>query len=490
MSSPFVQQLFRKIKIKRAVKKPVYLQLSDAVMLMIKEGRLNRGDEIPGSREIAQLLKINRVTVTRALDDLHAQGWLNRLVGKGTFVAEHIPEISPDMRHPAQSPEKMAGFPIPVMDYINHQLNIPNTTLHLDDGFPDPHLAPLKELYRSYRAQLTRGGIYDKFGRYNYPEGAIYYTQALSAYLNHTRGLNTTSDNLLSIRGTIMGINLVCNGLISPGEVIVSGIPGKIRAEDIFVHYRAKHIGIPVDRHGIVVEALAEICRKTRVRMVYVTPYHHYPTTVTLSVERRTQLLQLAEEYRFIIFEDENDFDFHYQRRPLFPLAAADKHGMVIHCGSFSKSFSPAFRIGYLVASKNVIDHLSQVRLLLDRQGDQILEYAMAELLREGTAQRYLRKAMTVYQTRRDFFCEKLTEQLGDSIRYDIPEGGLTVWARFDKAINLEKLAQKALRRDLYLSDGNLHKYPAFNENATRLGFGSSTIDQLEKSIGVLKKII
>ncbi|WP_212995091.1 aminotransferase class I/II-fold pyridoxal phosphate-dependent enzyme [Elizabethkingia argenteiflava] len=161
--------------------------------------------------------------------------------------------------------------------------------------------------------------------------------------------------------------------------------------------------------------------------MLYVTPHHHYPTTVSLRIDRRLELLRLYNEYGFIIFEDDYDFDFHYKLRPLLPLASADEKGMVIYSGSFSKSFSPAFRMGYLVAAENVIEHLGNVRILLDRQGNQIIEDAMAFLLNDGTIQRYLRKTLAVYKERRDFFCELLSSELNGAVNFAIPEGGMTV---------------------------------------------------------------
>jgi GntR family transcriptional regulator/MocR family aminotransferase len=224
--------------------------------------------------------------------------------------------------------------------------------------------------------------------------------------------------------------------------------------------------------------------------MVYVTPHHHYPTTVSLRIDRRLELLRLANEYGFIIFEDDYDFDFHYNHRPLSPLERADENGMVIYCGSFSKSFSPAFRMGYLAASENVIEHLANVRVLLDRQGDHILDCAMAELLNDGTIQRYLRKTLSIYEEKRNHFCDLLHDKLGNAVNFSVPDGGMTVWTEFDKSINLETLSQKAYSKGLYISDGKVHQYPDYNENGIRLGFASCSMDDLTKSVDILKRIL
>lgn len=492
MNSPISLQLFREISFVPSSGRSLYLQLSDAILSFIKKGALRSGQKLPGSREVADLLKINRITVARAYEELQTQGWLESFVGNGTFVSSHIVDHEPENLGGSLVPAslKKAGFSIPPMNYLDKASDSPVTDLHLDDGYPDPRLAPLKEFYRAYRSQLTRSGLYDKFGNYSNSAGPGYYREAIASYLNETRGLKAKAGNILSVRGTLMGINLVCNALINPGDVIVSGIPGWKRAEHNFIHARARHIGIKVDEHGIIVDELKEICRKQKVRMVYVTPHHHYPTTVSLRIDRRLELLRLANEYGFLIFEDDYDFDFHYKHRPLLPLASADENGMVIYCGSFGKSFSPAFRMGYLVASENVIQHLARVRILLDRQGDHILDNAMAELLNDNTTQRYLRKALTVYEERRDLFCELLSTELKNVVNFAIPEGGMTVWTEFDSSINLETLAKKAYGKGLYISDGKAHQYRDYKTNAIRLGFASSSKEELIRSVEILKGLI
>lgn len=492
MFNPVLSQYFACLHFDHLAKRAVYLQLADAILSFIKDGTLSPKQKLPASRELSSLLKLNRITVSRAYDELLAQGWLESFVGKGTFVSVHLPDPQPkklneDLKNTSK---ETAGYVISPMPYADKKIIIVTSELHLDDGFPDPELAPIKELYRAYRNQLTRNGSYNRFGSYNHPGGPEYYKEALSRYLNDTRGLKTTPDNILSVRGTVMGINLVCNGLIKPGDVIVSGIPGWNRAENNFIHAGAEHIGLPVDEHGLVVDELRKICLTKKIRMVYVTPHHHYPTTVPLRIDRRLELLKLANEFGFIIFEDDYDYDFHYSHRPLSPLASADENGMVIYCGSFSKNFSPAFRMGYLAAPKNVIDHLTKVRMLLDRQGDHILDNAMAEILNDGTVQRYLRKTLNVYKERRDFFSNAIAAELDDLISFKIPEGGMAIWANFADDINLDKLAKAALQKGMYIADGKSFQYPDLKHNAIRMGFASSSTENLARCIEIIKQIL
>lgn len=492
MDSPILITLFADISLDHTADRAVYLQLADAILSLIKKGALTSRQKLPSSRVLADILQLNRITVSKAYDELQIQGWLESGVGQGTFVSSHIPLHQPESLEITanRTSLKTAGFNVTPLDAPVDIAETPKTDFHFDDGFPDPRLTPLKELYRAYRNQLSRSGLYYRFGSYGSSAGPTYYRQALSDYLNETRGLKTTAQNILSIRGTLMGVHLVCNALIAPGDVIVSGVPGWKRAEHNFIHARAKHIGIPVDEHGLVVEELKKICKKQQVRMVYVTPHHHYPTTVPMRLDRRLELLRLANEFGFIIFEDDYDFDFHFKHRPLLPLASGDENGMVIYCGSFSKSFSPAFRMGYLVAAENVISHLAKVRVLLDRQGDHVLDNAMADLLTDGTVQRYLRKTLPVYKERRDHFCGLLATELADFVQFTIPEGGMSVWTTFDKSIDTGQLAKKALQQQLYLSDGRTHRYPDFNANAVRLGYASSTKEEISRSVEILKEVL
>ncbi|MBK1441876.1 GntR family transcriptional regulator [Parapedobacter sp. ISTM3] len=239
MDSPILRSLFSKIALQPQRGKAVYLQLAEAIMVLIRQGRIPPGGRLPSSRELADIFRLNRLTITRAFQELEMQGWLESHVGRGTFVASRLPESQPmrlDKGGQERDRKREAGFEIRGAAYLRHGVDPVTTRLHLDDGFPDPSLAPLKELYRAYRAQLERGDLYGRFGSYGQAKGSGRFLDSLARYLNLTRGLDITERNILSVRGTVMGINLVCNGLIQRGDVVVAGVPGWRRAEANFQH--------------------------------------------------------------------------------------------------------------------------------------------------------------------------------------------------------------------------------------------------------------
>ena len=472
---------------------PVYLQIAGILLQLTKNGTLQPGARLPSTRKLAQQLQVHRKTVIRAYDEMLAQGWLESHSGNGTFVANHVPESSPHhlliSKEKTMQASKVAGFQLVDSPHLNREEISYGYRLHLDDGLPDSRLAPLTELSRAYRSQLLTGNPYVKLG-YGDAKGSPWLREELSDYLNESRGLRITKDNILITRGSIMGIYLASTGLIKPGDHVVTGETSWRGADVNFIQAGAILNRIPVDQSGIQVDELEKLCNKKKIRLVYVTSHHHYPTTVALSAARRIRLLQLSEKYGFIIFEDDYDYDFHYENKPLLPLASADESGMVLYCGSFTKTISPAFRVGYLVGPENVIHHLAQLRRVVDRQGDVVLENAIAELLRDGIVQRHRRKSLRLYRQRRDHFCNLLNNELGKYAEFSIPDGGMAVWTKFDSGIDLVRLARKALTKDLSFSNGLIHQHIPGASLATRLGFASSTEQELTESVGIISEIL
>lgn len=490
MSSPVIFPYKSFLSIDKSLKMPVYQQITNQFTSLIRNGTLKSGQKILSSRALSEVLGVHRKTVIMALDELLAQGWLETKQGNGTFVAKNLPEIKPQKLKESENISiKKAGFCFEPKPILQREVVKASDKLHLDDGFPDPRLAPLLDLSRAYRSNLIHGNSYVKLG-YGDTKGSLWLRQELAKYLNESRGLKITTDNILIVRGTMMAMYLLTTAFIKKGDNVVLSEKTWSSAKINFQHAGANILTIPTDENGIMVDVLEEICQKQTIRLIYITSHHDYPTTVTLKADRRIKLLNLAKKYRFIVFEDDYDYDFHYQSKPLLPLASADDAGVVLYSGSFTKSISPAFRVGYLVAPEEVIEHLSHYRRIIDRQGDLMLENAIAELLQEGIIQKHLRKSLRVYRERRDFFCKLLSQNLKNEVSFQIPEGGMSVWTKFDKSIDLVKTAENALKNGLYFSNGTQHNLPDNIINSTRLGFASSTIEELEKCVAILKKSI
>lgn len=483
------------ILIDKSLSTPVFLQISDQLGLLIRRGTLTPGQRLPGSRQLATLLALNRQTIIAAYDEGLAQGWLESRLGSGTYVAAHFPEVRPQALAPEKNGHQngpitsQPGYPVETITFLHRPVLTQSAGLRLDDGFPDIRLAPMDELSRAYRSYFRWGNPQAHFG-YGDTKGHPLLREQLSLYLNETRGLRTTPDNILITRGSIMGLHLTCQVLLRPGDIVATGETTWSGATMNIRQTGALLKTVPVDAYGLDVDALEKLCQNNRIRMVFVTPHHHYPTTVTLRADRRIQLLKLAEQYEFAILEDDYDYDFHYLSRPILPLASADRRGMVVYVGSLTKSVAPAFRVGYVVAPTALIDELARLRRIIDRQGDPMLEFAIGQLFKTGDLKRHFRKSLRTYHTRRDYFCDLLATELAQSVQFTKPDGGMAVWAIFNPSIDMERLASRAGREGLYLANGLSHNPPGYKLNGTRLGFASSTEEELRQSVLLLKKLL
>lgn len=184
---------------------------------------------------------------------------------------------------------------------------------------------------------------------------------------------------------------------------------------------------MPVDGQGIDVSRLASIAdREPRLRAIYVTPHHQYPTTVTLGAGRRLKLLDIARYRSLTIIEDDYDHEYRFDGRPVLPLAVrAEVELPVIYIGSLSKLLAPAVRVGYVTARSDILARMVDRREAIDRQGDLPLEQALAGLIEDGALRRHARKARRIYQARRDHLAERLISRLGSEVTFETPLAAL-----------------------------------------------------------------
>lgn len=479
------------IRIDKLADTPVYLQIANSVMNNIRRGHLRPGIKLPSSRELSDLLNIHRKTSQNAYDELMAQGWIEILPRRGAFVVKNLPEIKPIK---LTTPGTLYSYPEKTNFFVNERelVCFPKPTpknpneIKLDSGLPDMRLLPTEFILREFRS-LTKRNTFRKYLNYGDPRGPLYLLETLANYLTDTRGIPISERNLLITKGAQMGIYLTSQLLIKQGDVVITGEPGYFSATLTFKQAGANVKSVPVDDFGINVDKIEAICRKTKVRLVYVISHHHFPTTVTLSPERRIKLLELASQYKFAIIEDDYDYDFHYTSNPVLPMASLDYSGNVIYIGTLTKSLVPAIRLGFIAAPENFINTVSQLRRAVDWQGDSMMEVAIAELFKNGTIGRHIKKVVKLYHQRRDYFCAQLKDKIGERISFKIPEGGMAVWATFNDC-NLELLAKRALRNGLVIGNGKGYSITTMDYNSTRLGFASLNFTEQDRAIDLLYK--
>ena len=480
------------ISLDRKSRQPLYLQLANQLIKLIKESKLPPRTKLLGSRQLAVLLKVHRKTIVACYEELTLQGWVESLPKKGTYVHANLPLLNQqDFSGVIPNVERTnTGFTYYKNGYLKRNKSVANSAkMHLNDGISDLRLTPVNDLARIYRSIASKRNALDNLS-YGSTYGVLPLREVLTEYLNKTRGLNSTKATILITRGSQMAIYLASQLLLKKGDVVIVGNTNYSAADSTFEHYQAKLVRVPVDADGLDTNAIEALCKKQAIKAIYVTSHHHHPTTVTLSAKRRIHLLNLAKAYNFAIIEDDYDYDFNYNHAPILPLASHDTNGNVIYIGSVCKTVAPVYRIGYLIAPKAFIDEAANLRRIIDRQGDALLELTFAAFIKNGDLDRHIKKVMRIYKERRDLFCKLLQDELGAYFQFEIPKGGMAVWVILDKKYSWDRVDEIAKRNGLDIGDWRRYDLMKSDHNGIRMGFASYTTDEIYALITVLKKVI
>lgn len=459
-------------------KRAIYEQIAINFINLINKGTIPAGTKLPSSRALANLLKLHRKTIVAAYSELIIQGWIVSKTKSGYFVNPEISvsDIASNPQYPCKSPIALK------IQYSELPNEIEDSNdIFIDDGLPDARLAPYRTLLRAYKSVADREY---NLKRTNY---GTYFTStplkdALSKHLTYSRGIDHSASNIFITNGAQMGIYLVGKALISKGDIFLVGTPGYSIAKQSFESNGATTMEVSVDDYGIDVDKIKELCEIHKIKGIYVIPHHHYPTTVTLSPERRNQLLSLAFEYDFVIIEDDYDYDFHYSSAPHLPMASYNHSGRVIYIGSLSKCFSPSLRLGFVLGPDDLIDTLVNVRKIIDVRGDSFMEHALAILFENGEIERHLRKSNKLYKERRDHICGRIDLHLKGFASFRVPSGGMAVWIKFFRKYDVLKICSLLKKYGISFNQNII-----FNRdkgmNHIRLGFASLNFAEIDKCI-------
>ncbi len=462
---------------------PLFLRIARGVMRDIRRGRLKPGQQLPGSRPWAQELGLNRNTVLAAIAELEAQGWVTTTPTRGTFVSESLPEELATLASKGLAPLGISLPPEP--EFLQSRpFSLTPEVLHFSAGTPDPRLVPVELIARTWRRVVRRGGR--RLLEYGEPGGHPALRRALAQMLAEVRGVPATAQQLVVTRGSQMALDLLARAVLRPGEAVAVEALGYRPAWEALRLAGAQLVPVPVDAGGLDVDALDRLARRRRLRAVYVTPHHQFPTTVTMAAGRRLALLALARRHGLLVIEDDYDHEFHYEGRPVLPLASADDAGVVASVGTLSKVLAPGLRLGFVVAPTALAERLVRLRAVMDRQGDHPMEATVAELLEEGELQRHVRKMRGVYRERRDFLIRKLEAKLGAVLSWEVPSGGIAVWARVKKGIDVERWLARALARGVSVHPGARYTFDGHEPGALRFVFARFNEQEIARAVELL----
>ena len=464
----------------------IHAQIANKIIEEIQQGRFAVGMALPGTRELAIKLGVNRKTVVQAYEELIAQGWLNAESKRGTFVSSRIFAVG---HHP--KPIKKLDFAFKNKTVIESKvvINKKNESefISFSEGISDSRLIPLEVLSRAMRHALIAAIRTNKLS-HSEPKGALILRQAILHMLNMSRGLHADVENICIARSQQMGVFLIGRALVRQNDIIVMESLCNQLASDAFKSCGAEIVSIAQTEEGIDLGALETLCKATKIRAVYASPHYQVPTTISMSMSNRRRLLTLADEYDFLIIEDDHDFEFHFSNKPIMPLASLDKPNRVIYVGSLSNILAPSFGLGFIVASREIIKHFSNEIMKVDSQSNAVTELAVAELLHSGEINRHTLKVIKIYEERRRFIANLIKTELDDFVQFKMPDGGLALWLIIHPKINLPMLLKDAELEKVRIVLGSHYSLLSEPVSAIRLGFASLNNDELLMGIKRLKK--
>jgi GntR family transcriptional regulator/MocR family aminotransferase len=452
----------------------VYIQIADAIITAVKNRKLIGNDTLPGSRQLAAQLKVNRNTVVQALDLLLAEGWIISQSRKATFVNPELPELKNTIHQTPDIPKSQGQ----ITPYIT-----------FDDGIPDSRLSPMNELARAYRQLFSRKSRWQLMG-YSQELGDPDFREAIRQMLNYKRDLKVTAEQLCITRGSQMAMYLTAHSLIEAGDYVLVEDPGYRPAWKALESAGAVLLPVSVDHEGMKTDDVITYLDKYKnIRAVYTTPHHQFPTTVMMSLQRRLELINLSNQYGFTIIEDDYDHEFHFEQRPMLPLSSYAHVHNFVYIGTLSKIVAPALRIGYLAGSREFIERVGSLRKIIDVQGDNIMEQAVLQLINEGEIRRHLKRTSALYKKKRDVFDRLLHKYLDGKATWHKPDGGLAFWLVPALTMDIEQLTAGLLAHGIRVQSPSQFSFDKLT-HGFRLGYASLNEEQLEEGVRQIAALI
>lgn len=360
-------------------------------------------------------------------------------------------------------------------------------------GLPDPSTFPVEDLKKIAVEVIEKYG-YDAL-QYMPSRGISIYIKELSEFLYRTRGIKTNNDNILICTGSQQAIDIVARMYIDEGDIVIVEEPTYIAALNVFRARKPQFIGVPVDENGMKTDVLEEKLKNLKsmgkkVKILYTVPTAQNPSGVTLSIDRRKHLLELAEKFEFLVLEDDAYGLVVFSEISIPPLYVLDKHGRVIYTGSLSKVLTPGLRLGHIVAHKDVVDSLEPVKQIVDLHTPTFNQYIGALALREKIIEKNIEKIKSIYKMKRDTMIEALEEHLPKTAWWSKPIGGMFIWIKLNNNIDTEKLLPKAYKNGVLYVPGKGFYHNENGYDTMRLNFTYPTIEQIKIGIERLSKVI
>jgi len=357
--------------------------------------------------------------------------------------------------------------------------------LNLADGLADSRLAPTEALAQAYQRALRRHG--QELLQFGEPQGNRLLREGLAQWLSERHGIVVTAEQVLVTRGSRMAVTLVATALLKHGAAVAVENPGNPAAWGVFRRtHEADLRPVDLDAEGPSLAGLERALAGGPLSLLYVTPRRQVPTGAAMTAARAEAILAWAAQNRVAILEDDADGEIRFQEGHPLPMLARDRTGQVLFTASLSRLLAPGVRLGFLVVPATLVAPLARVRRDLEWQGDRVLEWAVADLMRDGEVSRHLRRVRKTYAERLELLAGLLKQHLGGAVAFDLPQGGLSLWLRVAPELDAAAWVERAKARGLVLHPPT-HHFLCDPQPCLRLGFAQANGEELAEAVRRLR---
>jgi GntR family transcriptional regulator / MocR family aminotransferase len=471
---------------------PMYSQLYEWFRSAIIEGLLRPGQRIPSTRSLAIELRISRIPVLNAYEQLQTEGYLESVVGAGTRVAMSIvdetlgPRSIKRRRRSARAAPSVAPRRLSERGLAATRSNVEPSSSNL--GAFRVNLPALDQFPINAWSKLVirhARKVPDAIMAYGDTMGHLPLREAIAEYLGMVRAVRCEPSQIVVTTGSQQGLQIAAHVLLNPNDSVCVEDPGYPGARLAFMNAGARVVPIPVNAEGMNVEDM--IRRAPNVRAAYITPSHQYPLGVTMSATQRLRLLDWASRSGGWIIEDDYDSEYRFSSRPIGSLQGTDTDARVIYLGTFSKVMFPALRLGYAVVPKDLVTAFSGVLDAVGIFSSPLYQTVLTDFIREGHLARHIRRMRMLYMDRRSVLVRVLRAQLGDTLEIVGAEAGMHLAALLPRGVSDAVISRNAARRGLSVMPLSTCYLNPPARGGLILGYGGTGEQQIRDGIRKLK---
>jgi 2-aminoadipate transaminase len=490
--------MFMFVHVDRSSHVPIYLQIKESVRSLIVQGTLHPGERLPSTRQLAGKLGINRMTVEAAFGQLEADGLVSSHVGRGTFV-NHLAaslESKPPLVE-AMDPDAVSRLWGPLfVDYRSAPMSLPTMTsrngaksISFVSAAPGSDLFPAIDFRRCADFVLKRRVT--EISSIGSSDGLA----SLKSYLVRwfaQNGLEASEDEIVITTGCQQSMDLIRKVLIQPGDAIIlenPTYPGAVAALAPSAPSSTERLQLPVQDDGPDLRSLTSLLSRNRCKLIYSVPNFHNPTGRTMPLEARSQLVKMASQFRVPVLEDDVFGELRYSG-PVLPTLRSLCPELVIYIGSFSKMLTPGLRLGWILAPRPVIRQVTVVKQSADLHTNLLIQATMDEFCRRDLLNRHMKRVRRLFMRRRDAMADALRKHFPADARFDVPDGGLSMWVSLPHDCNTGDLLRLAIERGVQFLPGSAFFFRSTLHNSLRLSFAAEPEERIEEGIAILGGLV